>query len=348
MKHRILPVVTAALSAWVLSSSAEAQERLPSLRATFEDALVRIEGGYQQLNDSYFNALARQMESESSAGKLENALAIKAEIEAFKGKAVFDKAAFEKRLSPVASLKRLQNTYLAQRNALSRDLEPQRKDVVTKYDKELGNVQLELTKIGQLTAAVTAKTAQEQLRADPRFVTFFNRSGAAPQAIQGKIRFVTKGEMELYLNGKPFSYRNEYEGPNAENRITGETKGSEVFHIGDVLVIRSRSPATYRGIIMAVISDNDALCIPIRVEHLRFLGVEKGASSLTADKVKSTAPGVASQGGNDQYMTPEWDRIKGPAANGNDSQWLRAETANEWHSWGVIFTPEMIVAPNEE
>ena len=48
---------------------------------------------------SYTKALGRAMEAEGGAGKLENALAIKAEMEAFDAQAGFDKAAFEKWIS---------------------------------------------------------------------------------------------------------------------------------------------------------------------------------------------------------------------------------------------------------
>lgn len=348
MKRTFWYLIVTVFSAWASGQPAVATDRLPALQARFEEALRQIEAGYQQLNDGYANALVRLMEAESGAGKLENALAIKAEIDAFKGQPMFDKAAFDKRLSPNPALSRLQNTYLSQRNTLGRDLEPRRKDLVTRFDEELGKLQTELTKIGELDPALDAKKAQEQLRADSRFASLFNGAGAGMSAVEGKIRFVTKGELELYLNGKSLSYRNEYDGPDADNRISGETKGTEVFQSGDLLVIRSRSTASFRGIILAIVADDGASCIPIRVGHLRYLGAGKTASGITFDVAKSTATGGVGQGGNDQYMTPEWDKIKLPAAEGSGSQWFLSETSNEWHSWGVILTPEMIVTEKEK
>jgi|GEM_PF-1067665 len=322
--------------------------RLPSLQARFDEALQQIEGGYQSLNDSYTKALVRAMEAESGAGKLENALAFKAEIEAFKAQAIFDKAAFEKRISSNPALSRLQNTYLTQRNTLGREIDPRRKELLNQFDAGLGKLQTELTKVGQLNSALDARKVQEALRADPRFASLFGVSGAAASAIHGKIRFVTKGELELYLNGKSLSYRNSYDGSDTGDRITGETKGSEVFHADDLLVVRSRSSASFRGVILAVIADDGAACIPIRVEHLRYLGVGKDPSALTLEMVKSTAPGGVGQGGNDPQMTPEWDKVNLPAPAGEGSHWFRSETGNEWHGWGIILTPAMIVSRAEK
>jgi hypothetical protein len=84
------------------------------------------------------------------------------------------------------------------------------------------------------------------------------------------------------------------------------------------------------------------------VEHLRYLGIGKNPATITLDVVTAIATGGVSQGGNDPYMISEWDKIKLPAPGGGGSQWFRSETGNEWHTWGVIITPEMIVSPERE
>lgn len=82
--------------------------------------------------------------------------------------------------------------------------------------------------------------------------------------------------------------------------------------------------------------------------HLRYLGVEKDPTALTRDVVSSIATGGINQGGNDPYMTSEWDKIEVPAPVGQGSQWLLSETGNEWHAWGLVITPEMIASPDEK
>ena len=106
--------------------------------------------------------------------------------------------------------------------------------------------------------------------------------------------------------------------------------------------------ATFRAIIAAIIADDGSSCLPIRAEHLRYLGVGKNPATITLDTVSSVATGGVNQGGNDPYMSSEWDKITLHAPAGAGSQWFRSETNNEWHAWGVIVTPDMIVSRDEE
>ncbi|MCB1078130.1 MAG: hypothetical protein KDM64_09920, partial [Verrucomicrobiae bacterium] len=312
MNGTIRSLVYLWLALWSLPIHADTNDRLATLRSGFDAALGRLDESYRTLDEAYHGALTRLLESETKAGELDHALAVKGEIEAFAANAVFDAATMEKRLSSFDALKRLQTTYLEQRRTVDRQMDPHRKDLASRFDEELSKLQTELTKAGRLEEAVAAKTAQAQFRVDPRFAAYFDGSGDSALVLRGKIRFVTKGELELYLNGEALDYRNEYQGDDAQFRITGETKGTEDFRKDDLLVIRGRSTATFRGIIATIVSEDGTSILPIRSEQLRYIGAGKDAKSLTADKVKPMAQGFSFGGGTDGIMVKEWDKMKIP------------------------------------
>lgn len=315
--------------------------RLTALTEGFSAAVARLEERYQPLNEGYRNALTRLQESVVSAGNLDHALAVKAELEAFAKTTDHDEAAFQKRLSDWAELSRLQNTYLEQRRVLDRQIDPALRDLARRFDEELGKLQVELTKAGSLGEAVEVKDAQELFRGDPRYAAYFGGDASGGTLIRGKLHFVTKGELELYHNGKAVSYRDLYEGSEAGVRVTGESRGADDFRVGDLLVIRGRSSAVFRGIAVAMAAEDKSAWIPVPPSRLRYLGTGVPPETVTKESAESVATGGIDTGGTDAVMLEQWEQTGLPVVTAGGSLWFRGQTANEWHVWALILTPEM-------
>ncbi len=329
------------LQVGIVAESRADSERLSTLRDGYFAAVARLHERYQPLNDGYLNALSRLRDAAIQEGNLDNALAAKSERETFT-KSDYDEAAFEKRLSEWSELNRIQTTYLRQRRTLEAQVEPAMAELARRFDQELEKLLVELTKGDRLNEAVTVKQAREKFRADPRTAALLGDTVAGVKLIRGKVLFVTKGELELYHNGEPISYHDTYDGTEADIRVTGESKGAADFHAGDLLVIRGRSSAAFRGIILAIMAEDKSAWVPVRPEQLRHLGVDPRLSTITLESVEAIKPGGVGSGGTDGVMLDEWRKTGLPPAERGGSQWILSETRNEWHAWALILTPEMV------
>lgn len=329
------------LQVGVVAESRADSERLSTLRDGYFAAVARLHERYQPLNDGYLNALSRLRDAAIQEGNLDNALAAKSEQETFT-KSDYDEVAFEKRLSEWSELNRVQTTYLRQRRTLEAQVEPAMTELARRFDQELEKLLVELTKSDRLDEAIEVKKAQERFRADPRNTAMLGDAVGNVKLIRGKVLFVTKGELELYHNGEPISYRDTYDGTEADIRVTGESMGAADFHAGDLLVVRARSSAAFRGIILAIVSEDKSTWIPVRPEQVRHLGVDPRLSTITPESVEAIKPGGVGSGGTDGVMLDEWRKTGLPSAESGGSQWILSDTKNEWHAWALILTPEIV------
>ena len=125
-------------------------------------------------------------------------------------------------------------------------------------------------------------------------------------------------------------------------RITGETRGELTFKSGDILFIRARSSAVFRGISMAIVADDNSAYLPIRPEILTYLGKDVTASRVTPASVKEKQGIGIEMGGSDGIMNSEWDSMNLPDAAEGGPDWFRGETSNDWHGWGLILSKELV------
>lgn len=42
-------------------------------------------------------------------------------------------------------------------------------------------------------------------------------------------------------------------------------------------------------------------------------------------------------------MLAEWDKLKLPGPEQGGSDWILSESPNQWHTWGVLLQPEMVL-----
>jgi len=160
----------------------EENTTLIALGQEFDGAYERINQPVVQLNASFAGALERLFESESAAGNLDNALAVKAEMEAFGDGSVFDPKAFDDRATDFDALENFRNTYRTERERLRGLGKGQREELLKHFQARLLDVERQFTQSGDLEAAVAARNARESLESDPRFAETdpIEGSAAAP------------------------------------------------------------------------------------------------------------------------------------------------------------------------
>lgn len=309
---------------------------LAGLKASFEGALAKLDERYVQLDQSYLQALARLLEAETQAANLEAAVMVKKEAEAFTASAgKFKEAVFRRNLSKYEPLNRLQTKYLEARSALTRELERPKSELVRRYDQELDKLQVGLTQAGNLPEALAVREERQRLIDAPPF------GQPPPASFSGKAKFVTKGEVEVFINGDPLSYRDLYEGREEDLRVTAESR-PEDFKVGDILVVRSRSRTTFRGVIIALEALDGSVYVPIRLTHLSRLRDEANPKQVTTEMIAS-AKSEPTKGATDGEMLAAWASFGLPAADKGGSEWFQPDQANVWNTWATVITDEMIL-----
>ncbi|MEX2577753.1 MAG: hypothetical protein WD342_01740 [Verrucomicrobiales bacterium] len=344
-RRRELPLLACIVAAGLPAFGFAEASRLESLSAGFETATSRLNQRYESLDEAYINALERLQESETRAGHLSNVIEVKNEIDTFTREATFHADDFQERLSSFEPLKRIQTTYAEQRQSIDEQLHAPRRELVTRYLEELEKLEADLTRSGDIETAIETKNAREAFRKDSRYARLLREGDDAEKGLlTGRIKFVTKGELEIYLNGKSLRYRNSYDGPDNSRRmrITGETRGEQAFQEGDLLFIRASSSAVFRGIAMMIVANGQSAYLPIRKEDLAYLGKDAKASRVTSDAVKERKGEGIVSGATDGIMVSEWAAIGLRNADESGSEWFQGPTSEDWHGWGTILGKEML------
>jgi hypothetical protein len=163
----------------------------------------------------------------------------------------------------------------------------------------------------------------------------------AQNPVNGNLLLETKGQAELYLNGKKIPLRNE-----ADNKQHFRVKlPTRSFKAGDVIIVRILSPYAYRATAVAINLDGKAGQIPIKRNDWRFLGETKNPTKFTAADVHATKD-IPVLGAPDGHGTFERDKLEMvPAAKGG-SDWVASPTLlRDWYSMGFVLTPQMFKKP---
>jgi len=79
------------------------------------------------------------------------------------------------------------------------------------------------------------------------------------------------------------------------------------------------------------------------IEHLRKLRARTAPGRLTASVIEEASEGGIMEGATDSLMQREWRRLGLPPPESGGSQWFQGDTPDEWHAWGFVFSPGMIV-----
>ena len=187
------------------------------------------------------------------------------------------------------------------------------------------------TKLQNFDVALSARKERESLKS--------NGSVVAPtKSFKGRIHFLAKGDIELQLNGKNLSFRNESDN---DEYVCSETRPEE-FKAGDVILIKVRATASFRGAILAIESDDNSVAVPIALTDYKTLKSAFNKNNLNASEVQqiqeNPRPGPV-----DRIMRSMWEERKISAPSRNGSEWMRIDDADGWHYYAVAIRPEMIV-----
>jgi hypothetical protein len=163
----------------------------------------------------------------------------------------------------------------------------------------------------------------------------------AEKPVDGNLLLETKGEVELYHNGKKIPLRNQ-----AESRQQFRVKlPARSFKAGDVIIVRILSPYAYRATAVAIDLDRRAGQIPIKRNDWRYLGQPKNAAKFTPADVHSCKD-IPVKGIPDGHGIDEREALRMvPDAKGG-SDWVASPSLlNEWYCMGFVLTPKMLQAP---
>lgn len=315
---------------------------LIALDQEFEAAYERINQPVAQLNASFAAALERLFESESAAGNLDNALAVKAEMEAFGDGSVFDPKAFDDRVTDFEALENFRTTYRAERERLRGLGKGQREELLKSFQARLLGIERHFTESGDLEAAVWARNARESLESDSRFADEPERvPEQAP--FEGRIQFVAKGDVEIRHNGSHLSHRNSAPAEKRDQYIDGIIREVD-FRSRDVIQIRMRSTVAYRSFIMEIESVDGTIFVPLRLEDYRYLGEGEGrdADSLGLDREAILQiEDYPERGEPDPNMRGMWQKRSNKAESPAGSEWVKCGPGLEWHNYAIVLRPEM-------
>jgi len=309
---------------------------LQQLRSSFESKLKELNSQLTAFDDSFSKALKRLQDAEAKAGNLQNAILVQKESEAFSNSA-FDAQNFQERLSDFVELRRLQTTYLAERNKAKRRIEEPIGELVRIYGIELERLQDTLTKSGKLKEALEIEKARDQLQAD-----FSTESGGALPTngtkLHGRLEFITKAQPEFFLNGQRLTYRSTVAGH--ETRIFGKSPLKQ-FSVGDILVVGGTFEFTYRGMIMAVCADDESSFIRFKTKDLRILDDSINPRKVTREMIEAANDSVI-PGGLDKVTSDVWNERGLPSGPDGGSEAFQALQKSQRYYWAAIITEEMI------
>lgn len=324
------------LSPFGYSQEEDGTQRFTELQRGFEAAAKLLEQPVTKLNGSYVKALDKLLKEESDAGKLDRSLQVKKEIDGFADGAGFDRKVFDQRASNNAALEALRRTYVGERERIGGVGQSAWGDWLSKYQNSLKLFEEEQTKLQHFDLAQRAREQRLALAKDPR-VSVKQDTPNVGKPVSGRLHFVAKGEVELRLNGDKLGFRNSSDDP---QYVDGVTRPRE-FQAGDIVMVKMRSTAVFRNLIMALESAEGKVSGAIGQIDYRYLGEGLDAGQLDLEKVKAIE-NRPKNGEGDANMISLWKKHKLPEPGLGGSEWIRIGASAEWHSYAIVITPRML------
>ena len=303
----------------------------------------------------YLGHLKTLEEETRTAGELARLLLIRDEIKEFR-------TAKERNYKDFPKLEKLRNIYEAKILEIRAAIYQERRKKLEVYLQKLAVLKKEKTRSDEISHAIEIANEEKRIQAQIKSelekqkklavgLVSGEKSTDVPrrsslgvsEGFRGRFKFATNGEVEIYLNGKKWSYKNIFENPGT--RLTGVSRSQEVKY-GDILVIKARSDREYRGIMMGILAHDQSVFIPFRLSNLRYLGLEVNHEKVTAETIASGSDQVK-KGGFDSGLKRESERLELPDLETGGSEWFQGDKGEKWHVWGMVITPEIIVRPKE-
>lgn len=321
----------------VYAQEEKAGATLAGMAERFDEALGLVHRPITSLNQSYQEALKRLLASETEAGNLDRALQVQQEIDSFGDGSRFDPGAFSKKPADHPSVATMKSKYLSERGRLWNSTKRSRDELVRSYREALAVKEKELTKLGDLNAALDARKAVEALDVDHRLVEDPQISRSKNQ-LPSKIRFVAKGDVEIRHNDSRLQYRNS--SPDRDKYIDGTSADFNVT-VGDVIVVRMRATAVYRAFIMTIESNDGKTAIPVAREHFRYLG--PNVSSIPELESLLRVTSIADSGSADADMAKMWADMPVTDLSRSGSNWIKCGPGTDWHTYAILIMSEMLL-----
>jgi hypothetical protein len=173
-------------------------------------------------------------------------------------------------------------------------------------------------------------------------LSLFTVTARGQHPVDGMLLLESKGQVELYVNGKKISIRNVAD-HKQHFRVELPPRS---FKAGDVIIVRLLTPFVYRATAVAINLDENGGQIPIKRNDWRFLDETKNPTKFTAADVRSskTIPILGRPDGNGLAEREKAGMV--PADKGG-SDWVGPPTPvkNDWYSMGFVLTPQMFKSP---
>lgn len=336
----MIPIVMGILC----SSDAKGEDNAPSLleiTKQFDLAYERLNEPLTRLNASYLVALQRLLQQESEAGNLDNALAVRTEIELFGNGDDETLANFNSRPSQVGALEKLRATYRTERIRMRNESKVAREQLRSAYDEKLAALEQEMTRTTDLGRALNIRRARESLTSDRRFLADEDISPSPGLPFKGSLHFVGKGTVEIRHNSARLSYRNL--AGERDKYVIGIIRDIELKD-GDILLVKMKSNVVFRSFIMAIESDDAKISLPLIVSDYHDLGTDEKKWSGNKFDVKEVQAIEArpESGPADDDMRLAWQQRQINAQTKTASEWMRCGPGDSWHHYAIIIHPGLL------
>lgn len=158
---------------------------------------------------------------------------------------------------------------------------------------------------------------------------------AGQKLMRACAHFVVKGEIDIFINGKKLRYKDISDDP----EYIDATSSPQDLGENDIIVIRVKSEAGFRGVIFAFKEEEGNRTIPFSKNAYRLLSEEKKISvgKLDAQTLLQDSNPRASKMNPDPNMNRYWMKHGIPY-----SQFVRPEGQGVWSTWAIVITPDMV------
>jgi hypothetical protein len=172
------------------------------------------------------------------------------------------------------------------------------------------------------------------------FLSLLTRAHA-DNALNGNLLLEAKGQVELYHNGKKLPMSNEADNKQHFRAILP----ARPFKVGDVIVLRTLSPYSYRSAAIAITPVRQSGQIAVKRNDWRYLGTDKSANKINIGDIQSNKdiPALGIPDGHGTFERGMLGMV--PAAQGG-SDWVASPTLlNQWYCMGFVITAKMLKTP---
>ncbi len=162
-----------------------------------------------------------------------------------------------------------------------------------------------------------------------------------PATVNGDLLIDAKGEVEVHYNGRKLVLR---EQPGNGQHFVMKVP-ERAYKVGDVIVLRVRSPFVYRAIVAAINLPGKAGQIAIKKSDWRYLGESLDARKITAADI-AACQAIPVSASPDPNGADERDKLGILPESQGGSDWVKTEKqSNGWYCVGFVITPEMLKTP---